>query len=83
MLNRQSDIERLRSYLFKMDSMDGSKSFLNHITKLKRKWVITMIRRKKNGALRFDENIENSDEQEIYCVCLLYTSDAADDCSIV
>lgn len=27
-----------------------------------------MIRRKKNGALRFDENIENSDEQEIYCV---------------
>lgn len=27
-----------------------------------------MIRRKKNGALRFDESIENSDEREIYCV---------------
>ena len=27
-----------------------------------------MIRRKKNGALRFDENVENSDEKEIYCI---------------
>lgn len=27
-----------------------------------------MIRRKKNGALRFSENIENSEEQEVYCV---------------
>jgi len=32
---RQSEVSRLSRYLFKMDSMDSSQSFLNHITQFK------------------------------------------------